>query len=54
MGQAWATIDVRLQVDYRILNKAKDEDSKWEQVIYLWQGLTLKQFLKEMTEMTRF
>ena len=34
-NQAQATIDLRLLLDYRILNCAQDVDSKWEQMIYL-------------------
>ena len=34
---------VRLLLDYRY---AQEEDSKWEQMIYLWRGLTLKQILE--------
>ena len=32
-----------LLLDYRY---AQEEDSKWEQMIYLWRGLTLKQILE--------
>ena len=41
-NQAQTTIDLRLLLDYRILNCVQDVDSKWEQMFYLWQGLTLK------------
>ena len=33
----------RLLLDYRY---AQEKDPKWEQMIYLWRGLTLKQFLE--------
>ena len=46
--QAQATTDQRLLLHYRWLNWIKEEDSKWEQMIYIWRGLTLKQLLKEM------
>ena len=32
--QAQATIYVRLQMNYRNLNKVQEEDSKWEQTIF--------------------
>ena len=34
-SQAQATIDLRLLLDYRMLNCVQDVDSKWEQMIYL-------------------
>ena len=40
-NQTLVPIDHRLLLDYRMLNCIKDVDSKWEQMIYLWQGLTL-------------
>ena len=33
----------RLLLDYRY---AQEKDPKWEQMIYLWRGLTLKQILE--------
>ena len=39
--QALVPIDHRLLLDYRMLNYVQDVDSKWEQMIYLWWGLTL-------------
>ena len=41
-----------LSIDYRkttlAASCAQEEDSKWEQMIYLWRRLTLKEFFKEM------
>ena len=31
------------------LNYAQEEDSKWEQMIHLWRGLTVKQILEKWT-----
>ena len=28
----------------------QDVDSKWEQMIYLWQGLNLKQYFEDIKE----
>ena len=41
-NQAEAAINVRLLLGYRWLNWIKEEDFKWEQMIYLWWGLNLK------------
>ena len=35
--------------DYWLDYWVQEEDSKWEQMIYLWRGLILKQFLQKWT-----
>ena len=37
---------LRLHTDYILLNGVQEEDSKWDQMIHLWWGLTLKQIRK--------
>ena len=34
-NQAQATFDHRLLLNYRIMNSVQEENSKWEQMIYL-------------------
>ena len=43
----------RLQLDYKWSKCLQEEDSKWEQMIYLWRGLTLKQILERSLHSSR-
>ena len=50
IGNTWAPVKISCIVDYCTDYWVQEEDSKWEQMIYLWRGLTLKQYFENIKE----